>query len=121
MYYVHNVIIITAPPPSGSPFDSVAPLPRQYAPQRLSTPQQSPLLTAQKYQSSTQAQPTQTRYSQPRTRYQTPTQYRAPSAANAYSHTKSHPQTRQAGPPLVTKHFYIHAAPEEEPEVHAPR
>lgn len=102
---------ITAPPASGNPFDSVAPLPRQYAPQRISAPHQSPL--AHRHQSATQ----QTRYYQP----QPQPSYRAPSAANAYSQTRSHPQTRQAGTPLVTKHFYIHAAPEEPEEHHPPR
>lgn len=106
---IKSAIRNPAPPASGNPFDSVAPLPRQYAPQRLSAPQQRPL--AHRHQSITP----QTRYYQPQPNY------RAPSAANAYSQTKSRPYTRQAGPPLVTKHFYIHAAPEEPEENHAPR
>lgn len=105
---------IIAPPASGNPFDSVAPLPRQYTaqapPLRLSTPQQSPL--ANRYQSTA---PQQTRYYQPQPNY------RPPSRANGYSQTRSHPQIRQAGQPLITKHFYIHAAPEEPEENHPPR
>lgn len=112
----------------GSPFDSVAPLPKQYGPQRLSAPQQSPQLTAQKYQSNRQqqVQPKQRAPTQPQPRYNqarpistpqaAPSAYRAPSTANAYSYTRAQPQTRQAAPALVTKHFYIHAAPEEPEE-----
>lgn len=123
-----------APIPSGSPFNSVAPLPQTYAPLRLSAPLQSPLLAGQKYQSQTNYQQTQqqpqyqqqTRTYQPQPlqrqayqapAYQTPTTYQAQTqgtTSNAYSQ-----QQVQNQEPIITKHFYVHAAPED-PEENAP-
>lgn len=107
---------------SGSPFDSAAPLPKSYTSARLSTPQQSPQLTAQKYQSSPNRQQPkqqtrqQAQYNQARTNSHQAPSYRAPAIANSYAYMKAQPQTRQSTPALVTKHFYIHAAPDEPEE-----
>lgn len=108
---------------SGSPFDSSASLPKPHTSSRLSAPQQSPQLTAQKYQSSPNRQPPkqqtrqQAQYNQARTNsHQAAPSYRAPAIANSYAYMKAQPQTRQSAPALVTKHFYIHAAPDEPEE-----
>lgn len=163
------------PPPSGSPFNSVAPLPQVHTPSppstRLSVPLQSPLLAGQKF-GQTQFQ-TQPNFQQPRT-YQTPTYqnaqtYQAPKYQTpAYQSTNYQsanyqpqtyqPQTYQAPAlqstfqtqgfstntfnnglaqqrqttqaqtqyqnnqePIVTKHFYVHAAPEDPEEDAGPR
>lgn len=102
------------PPPSGSPFDSVAPIAKTYSTQRLSAPQQSPLLAAQKYPTQTtyqQTQPQQQRY-YPASNYQR-TAYQAPAPTLA--------PIRPTQGPLITKHFYVHAAPEDPEEQTQPR
>lgn len=121
------------PPPSGSPFASAAPLPASYPSQRLSVPLQSPVYASHKVQT----QPTfqQTRSYQPQTyqqqshqnlayqapAYRTPT-YQQPARAvpsyNAYSSGQVQAQTQsvQSQEPIITKHFYVHAAPEDPEE-----
>lgn len=113
---------------SGSPFDNVAQVSKTYTPTRLSTPQQNPQLNAQKYQSSSnrqqQVQPksqtrpqAQAQYNRVSTNNRQPASaYRAPAIANSYAYPKVQQQTRLPGPALVTKHFYIHAAPDEPEE-----
>lgn len=127
-----------AAPPSGSPFGSAAPLPVSYPSQRLSVPLQSPVYAPQKLQT----QPTfqQARSYQPQTyqqqsyqnlayqapayqapAYQTPT-YQQPARAvpsyNAYTSGQVQAQTQsvQSQQPIITKHFYVHAAPEDPEE-----
>lgn len=120
------------PPPSGSPFTSAAPLPVSLPSQRLSVPLQSPVYASQKqqnlpnysqYQQSRSYQPQayqqpayqQSVYQQPS--YQTSVyqpQTQAASAYNAYSQTQT--QSVQSQEPIITKHFYVHAAPEDPEE-----
>lgn len=166
------------PPPSGSPFNSVAPLQQAntYSPPstRLSVPLQSPLITGQKFG--------QTQFQQPRAyqtstyqkaqtyqapKYQTPAYqstnyqpqayqpqayqaqtyqpqtYQAPKLqptfqtqgfpTNTFNNGLAQRQTAQAQTtqaqtqyqnnqePIVTKHFYVHAAPEDPEEDAGPR
>lgn len=127
-----------AAPPSGSPFGSAAPLPVSYPSQRLSVPLQSPVYAPQKLQT----QPTfqQARSYQPQTyqqqsyqnlayqapayqapAYQTST-YQQPARAvpsyNSYTSGQAQAQTQsvQSQQPIITKHFYVHAAPEDPEE-----
>lgn len=120
------------PPPSGSPFDSASPLQRTYTAPRLSAPLQSPVYAAQMYQQNQQTQQNYQQYQQARS-YQT-----QPSASNTYQtqaaltsntyQTQAAPtysQAQQANgysqEPIVTKHFYVHAAPEDPEEEVGPR
>lgn len=140
-----------SPLPSGSPFGNAASLAsKTYSSLRLSAPLQSPLLAGQKYQSQSQTnyqqqqqhQQAQTRnypyqnqnqvastsnaYSQAQQQqqqqqpqapaYQAPTFQNQGTSTNAYSQTQVRSQE-----PIITKHFFVHAAPEDPEEETAPR
>lgn len=124
-----------APIPSGSPFNDDAPLTQTNIPQRLSAPQQSPLLAGHKFQTQTnyqQAQPLQqqSRHFQPQERqaseYQVPAyqqqtyqaQSQATSTSNAHSQSQTYVNSQE---PIITKHFYVHAAPEDPEDNIEPR
>lgn len=121
------------PPPSGSPFDSAAPLPQSFTAtaaatpsQRLSVPLQSSLLASQRFQTQQNYQQYQTR-SIPTPTYQAQTQTYQPQATStlnsAYTQTQAqaYAQQQQSQEPIVTKHFYVHAAPEDPEEEAGPR
>lgn len=127
------------PPPSGSPFESAAPLPRTFADSatRLSVPLQSPLLASQKFQTQPTYQQYQTRSLQTPTyqsdqgqaQAQTPTYQHQAQATSTFNsaYTQTHAQeyaraySQQNQEPIVTKHFYVHAAPEDPEEEAGPR
>lgn len=123
-----------SPQPSGSPFGSVAPLPRTYlAPatpaalpsSRLSVPLQSPVVNQQRFQTNFQNHPNYQQYQQSRAievpSYQTQTQTQAFGNAFNNAQTRSQAYTQQSQEPIITKHFYVHAAPEDPEEDAGPR
>lgn len=155
------------PPASGSPFNSLAPLPQVHSPvqpsQRLSVPLQSPLFAGQKYnqaQFQTQSSLQQSRgYQTPTYQdsvyrapayqppvYQTPSiqpqTYQAPTLQSTFqsqgfantntfgnglattrqaTQTQAQPQYQNNQEPIITKHFFVHAAPEDPEEDAGPR
>lgn len=109
------------PPPSGSPFGSIAPLPRNYlaapiasaASKQFAAPQQTPVYNQPNYQ---QYQQTQTRST-----FQAPAYQTQQSTGSAYNQAQSQAYTQRNQEPIITKHFYVHAAPEDPEEEAGPR
>lgn len=116
------------PPASGSPFESSVPLPKTYTPQPPSQVSQPPTAAPFQQQRSLfnyQTQPSVSPYNfqqyQQQQQYQQPASVYQPIRSNYNQPSTTYNQVRTSQEPIVTKHFYVHAAPEDPEDDIGPR
>lgn len=118
------------PPASGNPFDSTVPLTSQYPIQQLQAPLQIPnafqAYQPSLYQQQQSYQPTiqrsQTTYQNlQQATLQSQSQSQTTGSNFGFAQQNSQHTAQQSQEPIVTKHFYVHAAPEEPEEPEEPQ